>query len=69
MNQFQLPARRDLFYGGAWHRATGGTVANVSPSTGQGVSRGVAGRKPSPQTLTLFARSSRARALLDLEER
>src|SRR5207302_6167727 len=35
MNQFQLPARRDLFYGGAWHQATGGTAANVSPSTGQ----------------------------------
>src|SRR6185295_17981098 len=35
MNQFQLPARRDLFCGGAWHRATGGTVANVGPSTGQ----------------------------------
>src|SRR4029077_8447867 len=35
MNQFQLPAHRDLFYGGAWHQATGGTAANVSPSTGQ----------------------------------
>src|SRR4249920_1153382 len=35
MNQFQLPAHRDLFYGGAWHQPTGGTAANVSPSTGQ----------------------------------
>src|SRR6266487_2543526 len=35
MNQFQLPAHRDLFYGGAWHQATGGTAANVSPSTGR----------------------------------
>ena len=35
MNQFQLPVRRDLFYGGAWHQATGGNAANVSPSTGQ----------------------------------
>ena len=35
MSQFQLPDHRDLFYGGAWHRATGGTAANVSPSTGQ----------------------------------
>src|SRR5438445_13567226 len=35
MSQFQLPDHRDLFYGGAWHQATGGTAANVSPSTGQ----------------------------------
>src|SRR4029077_2364411 len=35
MNQFQLPSHRDLFYGGAWHQATGGNAANVSPSTGQ----------------------------------
>ena len=35
MNQFQLPAHRDLFYGGAWHQATGGNAANVSPSAGQ----------------------------------
>jgi len=35
MNQFQLPAHRDLFYGGAWHRPAGGTAATVSPSTGR----------------------------------
>ena len=35
MNQFQLPARRDLYYGGGWHQAAGGTAATVSPSTGQ----------------------------------
>ena len=35
MNQFQLPSRRDLFYGGGWHQAAGGTAATVSPSTGQ----------------------------------
>ena len=37
MNQFQLPARRDLYYGGGWHEAAGGTAATVSPSTGQGL--------------------------------
>src|SRR5437588_165145 len=35
MSQFQLPARRDLFYGGGWHQAAGGSAATVSPSTGQ----------------------------------
>ena len=35
MSQFQLPARRDLYYGGGWHQAAGGTAATVSPSTGQ----------------------------------
>ena len=35
MSQFQLPEHRDLFYGGRWHRAAGGTAANVSPSSGQ----------------------------------
>jgi betaine-aldehyde dehydrogenase len=35
MSQFQLPDRRDLFYGGAWHRPTGDTAVTVSPSTGQ----------------------------------
>src|SRR5205823_11817738 len=35
MSQFQLPARRDLFYGGGWHQAAGGSAAAVSPSTGQ----------------------------------
>src|SRR6266576_1273781 len=35
MSQFQLPDHRDLFYGGAWHQATGGTAANVSPSNGR----------------------------------
>src|SRR4029077_14284511 len=35
MSQFQLPAHRDLFYGGGWHQAAGGTAATVSPSSGQ----------------------------------
>src|SRR5207247_14290 len=35
MNQFQLPSRRHLFYGGGWHQAAGGTAATVSPSSGQ----------------------------------
>src|SRR6201989_2559487 len=35
MSQFQLPAHRDLFYGGGWHSAVGGTAATVSPSSGQ----------------------------------
>ena len=35
MSQFQLPAHRDLFYGGGWHPAAGGTAATVSPSSGQ----------------------------------
>ena len=35
MNQFQLPAHRDLYYGGGWRQAAGGTAATVSPSTGQ----------------------------------
>src|ERR1700759_5286634 len=37
MSQFQLPARRGLYYGGGWHEAAGGTAATVSPSTGQGL--------------------------------
>jgi len=35
MNQFRLPGHRDLFYGGQWHQAAGGSAATVSPSTGQ----------------------------------
>ena len=35
MSQFQLPAHRDLFYGGGWHPAAGDTAATVSPSSGQ----------------------------------
>ncbi len=30
-----LPEHRSLFYGGAWHEATGGSLASESPSTGE----------------------------------
>lgn len=38
-SEFQLPGHRGLFYGGGWHEAAGGTVATVSPSTGQPLGR------------------------------
>lgn len=31
----ELPARRDLFYGGAWHPARGGNVEIINPATGE----------------------------------
>jgi betaine-aldehyde dehydrogenase len=30
-----LPRHRDLYYGGAWHRAHGGYAATFDPATGQ----------------------------------
>jgi betaine-aldehyde dehydrogenase len=30
-----LPERRDLFYGGAWHKPLGGYVETISPGTGE----------------------------------
>ena len=37
MNQFQLPARRDLYYGGGWHQAAGGTMLADVNSTPYGL--------------------------------
>ncbi|WP_254694988.1 aldehyde dehydrogenase family protein [Antarctobacter heliothermus] len=33
--QSVLPAKRDLYYGGAWHKPSGGYVDVVNPSTGE----------------------------------
>lgn len=34
-SHFRLPEHRTLFYGGAWHSASGGTSSITSPSTGE----------------------------------
>ena len=37
MSQFQLPARRELYYGGGWHQAAGGTMLADVNSTPYGL--------------------------------
>ena len=34
-----LPKRRELFYGGGWHKAQGGYVDTISPGTGENLGR------------------------------
>src|SRR5215469_16148042 len=80
MSQFQLPARRDLYYGGGWHQAAGGTAATVSPSTGQGlgtfavagaedVDRAVAAAQAGFAEWRRVAPLERARALCEVARR
>ncbi len=34
-----LPQRRDLFYGGAWHKPFGGYTETINPGTGQSLGK------------------------------